>query len=105
MNAVGHHVVAGAEIAQVDDQRAGPVRISLHDRVVLADLRASPRHSEPARRGERQRALAPASQEHERAPMVGREGIAVPAGEADIVDADVQAAEFVAGVRRGGAGG
>jgi len=98
VHVVGHDQVAGAEVREVQDQVGrGP-----DHRVRLAHARRVARAAEVERDGDGQHAVAVLADRAQRLAVAGRERIAVPVRAADVVDADVQAAEVVARVRTGG---
>ena len=103
VHVVGHHQVAGAEVAQVEHERPVRARRAGDDRVGLLDrapARGRPRSSGIVTTSTRsQRAASAASA----LAWSARERFRIPVGRAHVVDARVQAADVVARVRAGGA--
>jgi len=98
MHLVGHHEVARAEAAQVEQQRAMPRRRRRDRRVRLLDA-GRPRPPEVERYQHGQHAVAALAEERQHRLEVRRERRRIPVRAAHVVDADVQAAEVVAEVR------
>ena len=93
VHVVGHHEVARAEGPQVEHERALG---GLDDGVGLLDGAPGARAPEVERDRHHEYALAARGQRGMGARVVGGEGLAVPVGRADVVDAGVQAAEVIA---------
>jgi hypothetical protein len=103
MHVVGHHQVAGSEVAQVEHQRLRRGGRRLDGGVRLDDRGSGARAAEVERDGGGEDPLAALGEEGERRAVVALEGGAVPPREPRVVGADVEAAEVVARVlpRRG----
>ena len=96
VHAVGHHAVAGAEVAEVDDQRPRRLRRG-RSGVQLADLVGRRgRVAEAERRGQHEHAVAARAQEARPPRRSARSNArGVPVRSPDVVHADVEAADVV----------
>ena len=103
VHVVDHHQVAGAEVAQVEQERAALARRGLDHGVGLGDSRRS-RAAEVERERHQQDPVAARRQHVEDRGVIGGERRRVPVRPAHVVDPHVQATDVVAGVRARAAG-
>ncbi len=106
MDVIGHHVVARAEVPQVEEVGSKRLGFTRHDRIQLSHPGAAgPRTAEIVGRREGEHPVTATAELPQRGPEVGGKASRVPVRRAHVVDSDVQAAKLVASVRGRTAGG